>query len=116
MLRRSIESALTAAVRVVNEAALVDRPSVMNGLLQSIQHKTGMGASAGSPTDDVAGINVDDESNIDKACSRRDVSEVRHPQPVGCWRMELTVDVIKRASCGLVTEFRAYRLTANNAL
>jgi hypothetical protein len=67
---------LAAAVRVKNEAAFVDRPSVVNGLFQSIEDKAGMGRSADPPADNIAGINVDDESDINHSGPCRDIGEV----------------------------------------
>lgn len=56
-----------------------------------------MGRPAGPPTDDPAGVAIDDESDIDEPRPGRDVGEVRHPQHVRRWREEPTVDVIARA-------------------
>jgi hypothetical protein len=94
---------------MMDEATFTDRPSVMNGLFQGIQHKAGMCRSADAPAHDVTGIDVDDEGDIDHPCPCRNIGKVRHPQPVGSRCMKLAVNVIKRARCCFVTEGGAYR-------
>jgi hypothetical protein len=42
VLRRPIESALGSAVAMVNQAALMGRATIVDGLLQRIQHELGM--------------------------------------------------------------------------
>ena len=58
---------LAAAITMVDEAAPMSRPALIQSLLKSIEHKTGMGGAADPPADDVSGENIDDESDINKA-------------------------------------------------
>ena len=70
---------------------------------------------AGTPSDDSAGVGVDDEGDVDEPCPGRDIGEVRHPKPVRRWREELAVDVIARARCRLVADGRTHRLAPDHA-
>jgi hypothetical protein len=47
---------LAAPVAVVHEAAAIDRPPLMQRLLQRIEHEARMRCTRGPPTDDPAGI------------------------------------------------------------
>jgi hypothetical protein len=73
---------LHTAIAVVDEAATPDRPALVQGLLQCVQHKAGVSGARDTPTDDAPGKGVDDEGDIDEAGPRRDVGEVGHPQGV----------------------------------
>ena len=97
----------------MNQAATVDRPAVMKRLLERIQDEAGMCCPAGTPSDDPAGIGVDDEGDIDEPCLSRDVGEVRRPQHVRRWGVELPVDVIARARRRFIAGGRAHRLAAD---
>ncbi len=77
MLRRPLESALHAAVAVVDETAALNRPAIVKRLLQRIEHEAGMGSARHPPTDDATRIGVDHEGDIDEALPRRHVGEVR---------------------------------------
>lgn len=68
------------------------------------------------PADDPSRIGVDDKGDIDEARPGRDVGEVGDPQHVRRRGMELAIDVVERARCGLVAHRRAERLAANDAL
>ncbi len=59
MLRRSLESALHAAIAVMNEAAALDGATVVERLLQGVEHEAGMGRARDTPTDDAPGIGID---------------------------------------------------------
>src|SRR5690606_15725840 len=89
--------ALRPAVAVMNQAAAMNGPATTKRLFQRIQHEAGIRGSAGAPTDDPPGVSVDDEGDVDEPRPGRDMSEVRHPEPVRRRRMELAVDVIERA-------------------
>jgi hypothetical protein len=90
MLRRPFESALAAAIAVMDEAATV-WPAFVNRLFQGIQDEAGMGCPADPPAHDIAGVDVDHEGHVDKAGPGRDISEIGDPQPVRRRRVELTV-------------------------
>ena len=69
--------------------------ALMNGLFQSIQNKPRTGCAARAPTDNPPGKYVDDESDIDKALTRRDIGEVADPQYVRRRCMELTIHPVQ---------------------
>lgn len=54
----------------------------MKRLLQRIQHHVGTGYAGDSPADDPTGKGIDDEVDIDKTLSGRDIGEARYPQSV----------------------------------
>jgi hypothetical protein len=115
MLRRPFESALAAAIAVMDEAATV-WPAFVNRLFQGIQDEAGMGCPADPPAHDIAGVDVDHEGHVDEAGPGRDVSEVSDPQPVRRRRVELTVHLVEWARRRLVPDRRAHRLAADHAL
>ena len=104
---------LAASVAVVDQAAAIQGPPVMQSLLQRIKHEPGMRREADTPTDDPAGKGINDESDINKASPGRDISEVRDPKPVRRRRLEFPIDVILWAGCPLVRKGRAQGLPAN---
>jgi hypothetical protein len=107
---------LRATVTVMDKTAALLWSAIVQSLLQGIEDETGMRRPADSPANDIAGVNVDDERDIDEPAPGRDIGKVRDPQPVGCRCMELTVDVIQRARCSLVTESGTYWLAADDPL
>ena len=68
---------LRAAIAVVNQAAAMGRPTIVERLLQGIQHDAGMGRSADPPAHDIACVNVDHERDIERR--RR---QCREPTPL----------------------------------
>jgi hypothetical protein len=74
-LRRPIESALTAAIAVMDEAAALGGPTFMQSLLKRVENEAGMGCPADPPADDPPGEYINDEGDIDQASRRRG----RHP-------------------------------------
>ena len=77
MLRRPFESALAAPVAVVHESAAMDRPSIMQCLLQRIEHEARVRRARGPPAHDPAGVGVDDEGDVDEAGPGRDIGKGR---------------------------------------
>lgn len=75
-----------------------------------------MRRSAHPPTDDAAGIGVDDESDVDEARPGADVGEVRKPEPVRRRGMEDAVHMVERARGGLVLHHGADGLAADDAM
>src|SRR5262249_59817932 len=66
-----------------------------------------------------AGVGVDDERHINEADPSRDVGEVRDPQHVRPWRLELSVDMIERtrsAVSATVVRTRLPRITPCKAI
>ena len=95
---------LAAPVAVVHEPAAMDGLSVMQGLLQCVEHEAGVCRARHPPAHDPAGIGVDHKGDIDKAGPGRDIGEVGEPEDIRPWRLEVAVDVIQRAWRGLVAD------------
>ena len=110
VLRRPLESALGAAIAMMDEAAAAGRPSVMKRLFEGVEDKVRMRCPAGPPTDDPSGIGVDDEGDIDEAGPGRDIGKIREPQTVWSGSMELSVHVIQRTESRLVADRCPQRL------
>ena len=72
----------------------MDRSSIMQCLLQRVEHEACMRRARGSPARDPALIGVDHKGDVDKARPGRDIGEVGKPENVRPWRLELAVDVI----------------------
>ena len=88
----------------------------MQRLLQGIEYEAGVRAFADAPTDNAAGVDVNDEGDIDEASPSRHISEVRHPKQVRRRRLEHAIDKVKRARRSFVAESGAMRFSANNPL
>src|SRR5690606_31605980 len=73
---------LTASVAVVYEPAAMDRPPIVQGLLQRIEHEARVCRARRSPADDPASIGVDDEGDVDEAGPGRNIGEVGEPKRV----------------------------------
>ena len=54
----------------------MDGASLVQGLLQRVEDETGVCNSRYAPANDAAGINVDDEGDVDEAGPGADISEV----------------------------------------
>ncbi len=116
MLRRPVESALRAAVGMVNQPATVDGPSIMKCLIEGIEHKARMGSPACPPTDDAASEGVDHERDVNEALPSGHVREIRKPEHIRRGREEVPVHTVERTRRGLVADRRADRFAANDAL
>ena len=88
---------LRTSVTMMHETAALERTSLMQGLLQGVEHEAGMGGSGNAPADDATGEDVDYEGHVYEAGPGRHVGEVRHPQGVRMWRLELPIDAVERA-------------------
>jgi len=115
-LRRPVEPGLGAAVVMVNQAAALDGTAVGQGLLQRVQHESGVGGAAHAPAHDTLGVGVDDEGDEDEALSGRDVGEVRQPQRVRTRSVELPVHSVERTNGGRIADGGADLVTAHNPL
>ena len=87
---------LRSAIRVVHQLILCG-PTLMNGLIQSIEDKFSSGRATDTPPNDAASKDIDDEGHIDTALPCRDVGEVADPEHVWRWRMELSVHLVQWA-------------------
>ena len=75
----AIETYCDAAIAVMDEAAALDGPAVVERLLQRIEHEAGVGRARHPPADDAPGKGVDDEGDVDEARPGRDIGEVATP-------------------------------------
>lgn len=107
---------LAAAIRVMNKTTSDARPSIVQGLLKSIEHKARMCRPADPPADYAAGEHIDHEGNVDEPGPGRDVGEIADPEPVRCRGLEVAVHMVERARRCLVAVGRSMRLAADNAL
>ena len=101
---------------MVHEPAAMDRPSIMQSLLQRVEHEAGVRRARHPPADDPPGVGVDDEGDVDEAGPGRDIGEVGDPEHIRPWRLELAVDVIQRAWRGLVADRGSDRFAADDPL
>ncbi len=58
---------LRSAVRVTDESAARDRPAIMQRLFECIENEAGVSRARDTPTDDLSGVDVDDEGDVDEA-------------------------------------------------
>ena len=100
----------------MDQAASIQWPPVMRGLLQGVQDETGMGGAADPPAHDIAGVDVDDEGHTGKASQGRHIDEIGDPEPVWRWGIELAIDVIERARRRFVADRGANGLPSNDTL
>lgn len=60
---------LPTAIRMMNQSALLNRPSIMQRLLKSIENKVRFGRPRYPPPHDAISERIDDEGNIDMRVS-----------------------------------------------
>ena len=70
---------LAASIAMMHQPAAMRRPSLMESLLQRVEHEACMRCPRGTPADDATDIDVDYEGDVDEARPRRDIGEVGHP-------------------------------------
>ncbi|ESZ67976.1 hypothetical protein X726_32530 [Mesorhizobium sp. L103C105A0] len=107
---------MAASIAVMDEPASPHGPPIIESLFQGIENEGCMRRPAHPPADDPTGIGVDDKGDIDEARPGRDAGEVGDPQHVRRGAVELVVDVVERARCGLVAHRSADRRTMPSRL
>src|SRR6202162_3667356 len=107
---------LAASITMMNKPSTMQRPPVMQSLLESIEHKAGMCRSRNTPANDAPGEGIDDKGDVDEARPGRDIGEVRDPQRVRPRCLELPVHAVQRARRRLVADRGSDRLATDNAL
>ncbi len=70
---------MPSAIRVVDQSALLNKASIMQGLFQSIEDKVSFGRPRDPLSDDAISECVDDEGHIDKTLPCRHVGKVADP-------------------------------------
>ena len=83
---------------MVDGAAALGRPAIVERLLQSIQDKAGVSGARHPPAHDAASEGVEDEGHIDEALPRRDIGEIRDPQGIRTRCLELPIYPVGRLS------------------
>jgi hypothetical protein len=112
VLRRPIESALRSAVRVDDEVSI--EQTVVQGLLQRIEHEIGPHRRVCAPAHDATREHIDHERDVHKTTPRRHVGEVCHPQLIGTLGVELPLHQILRVLNRGVGDGRAVSLAAHD--
>lgn len=99
VLRPPVESALEAAVGVVNQAVelVAGTPAVLHGHLERVEHLVRARRCRGLAAHDEAGVDVDDERDVHPAGAGFDVGEIGDFEPVRGRRPEVPVDQIRRS-------------------
>src|SRR5882724_5846944 len=113
VLRRLVESTLPALIRVMNHRG---RSALRDGHVERGQDELGAEMGFHRPADDAATPRVEHDGEIQEAGPRRDVRDVRDPQPIGAGRRELAVDEIRGRPRRLVSHRRVERFPAAHAL
>src|SRR3954452_25284570 len=116
VLRRPLECALGAPVAMVHETAALDRPALVQGLLERVEHEAGVRAPRNSPADDATGVSIDHEGPVNEARPGRDVGEVGDPEHVRARGLKLPIDAIERARRGLIADRGPHRLAPHGPL
>jgi hypothetical protein len=101
VLRRPVESALAAPVRVMHQP-LQPGPPAPDRHLQRVQRQVGPKRPGSLPADQEAAEGVDDERHVDEAGPGRHVGEVGDPQLVGPGGREVAIHQVGRARRGRV--------------
>ena len=107
VLRRPVESALSAGVGVTDQPGRHRPPGLAAGpqsVLESVEDQAGAHVGRGAPAQDAAGVGVDDERDVDHPGPRRAVGEVRNPQPVRGRRVKTALDQVRRAPRGRIAD------------
>lgn len=92
---------LRSAIAVMDKAALMNGASIVDSLLQRIQHKAGVRRPADAPAHNVTGVDVDHGGNGDETRPGSDICEVGNPEHVRRRSMELAIGLIERACTDL---------------
>jgi len=86
VLRRSVESALDAAIRMVNQVREVLVSPGVDGHLECVDRQVAAQRRRDLPADHSPREHVDDEGDVDPAGVGLDVGQVGNPEPVGTGR------------------------------
>jgi hypothetical protein len=100
----------------MDQAAAPDRPALVQGLLQRVQHEAGVSRAGDTPADDAPRKGIDDEGDIDETDPRRDVGKIGHPQSVRTRHFELPIDAIERTRGGRIADRGPHPLAPHDAL
>src|SRR5438094_851281 len=104
---------LAALIRVMNH---LGRSALRDGHVERGQDELGAEVGFHRPADDPATPRVEHDGEIQEAGPRRDVRDVRDPQPIGAGRRELAVDEIRGRPRRLVSHRRVERFPTAHAL
>jgi len=104
VLRRPVESALAAPVRVMHQPLQLGL-AVPDGHLQGVQGQVSAQRPRGLPAHDEAAERIDDEGHVDEPRPGRHIGQIRNPQPVGSLCGEVAIHQVGwprggRIGCG----------------
>src|SRR4051794_33880591 len=111
-----IETYCTPRIAVMDEAAAPDGPTLVQSLLQRVQHEAGVSRAGDTPADNAPREDVDDKGDIDETGPRRDVGKIGHPQGVRTRRFEWPIDAIERTRGGRIADCGADPFAPHHAL
>ena len=94
MLRRPVETALAATIRVVNAA--LGWPAQGDGHVQGTDRQVLLHPIADRPPDHPARMQVEDDGQIDPALPRPDPGDVTSPFLVGLARRKVLIQEVRR--------------------
>ena len=101
-------------VVAVMDQSLFDLPCVQ-GLVQCIQHQLCVHRPTHSPTHDPSSENVDDESDVHKACPRGNECKIGHPQLIRSRGYKTSLHSIQWLLEQVIGHRRARSATAHDA-
>lgn len=107
---------LRASVRMMNETVRAPRLTVVQRLLQRIEHEVGSHGAADPPADNAPGKQVNHEGHVEPTLPGRNVSKVRHPQLVRPIGFELPIHTVKRTGCRLIRYGGSRHLATTHSL
>ena len=105
---------LTATVTAVSQL-MICSPACLQRVFQRIQNEVGARRRRNLPADNATRVDVGEESDVDEALPRRDLSEVGNPQRVRTVSAELTIDLVERTRERLGAVRRLHDLSADHA-
>ena len=98
MLRRPVDSALTAVVRMQHRAGEATPVAHHGGDVEGVGAQPGAHVVGQRPPELAAGEHVEDRAQIEPALDGGDLGQVGEPQLVGLLRAEVGFDQVGKAS------------------
>jgi hypothetical protein len=86
---------LASLIGVVDD---ISGSPLLKSHLESIEHELGLEVSVHGPSDDSTAPRIEHDSQIEEAGPRRDVGDVRDPEPVWSRSCEITVHEVRGRS------------------
>ena len=112
MLRRPVEFTLAALVGVMDH---VRRPALRERHVERLEHELRAQVRRHRPADDAAAPRVEHDSEVEEAGPRRDVGDVRDPEPIRPGGREVAIHEIGCGPCLAIAESRVGTLAPAHA-